>query len=306
MSREEQTWNGEGGSLRQKEPWVMIDGGEKAHESGGDHRHPSPPVRGWLISKWELGTDKPRASGQRSRLGYSEVFCTAREIMAGSLHDTPCTLPCYRSKQWNHTSDQSPQESSLLVRQRSHCMLHVRCTLQKGTKHPSVRETSIWFIFLTETIQGMCCSYTAESFRDITPTSFSLTDDSINVVVLNECQVMLRMIAAKLDLAEQLHLHKPTGFKKISHCYCYDCHQRYQQCLALLLILPASSTATTAATTALLVTTTINAKCYYCWDSFNVTIQPWFPKKWDAIKNKIELRITITCTFLLLLLIYCF
>lgn len=133
MSREEQTWNGEGGSLRQKEPWVMIDGGEKAHESGGDHRHPSPPVRGWLISKWELGTDKPRASGQRSRLGYSEVFCTAREIMAGSLHDTPCTLPCYRSKQWNHTSDQSPQESSLLVRQRGHCMLHVRCTLQKGT-----------------------------------------------------------------------------------------------------------------------------------------------------------------------------
>lgn len=184
--------------------------------------------------------------------------------MAGSLHDTPCTLPCYRSKQWNHTSDQSPQESSLLVRQRSHCMLHVRCTLQKGTKHPSVRETSIWFIFLTETIQGMCCSYTAESFRDITPTSFSLTDDSINVVVLNECQVMLRMIAAKLDLAEQLYLHKPTGFKKISHCYCYDCHQRYQQCLALLLILLASSTATTAATTALLVTTTINAKCYYC------------------------------------------
>lgn len=66
-------------------------GWRSVYESGRVLVNPSPPVRRWLISKWELGTGGPSASGQKSSSDYGEVLCTGWEILPGSLHDTPYT-----------------------------------------------------------------------------------------------------------------------------------------------------------------------------------------------------------------------
>ena len=82
----------------------------------GSHTHPSPPVREWLISKWEPGTGKPSASGQKSHLGYSEVLCTGWEDN-GRVLTGHSTLLQRLPQPLSHRSDQSHHGLSQLVTQ---------------------------------------------------------------------------------------------------------------------------------------------------------------------------------------------
>lgn len=124
-----------------------------------------------------------------SHLGYSEVLCTAWEIMAGTppRHTSPCYRACPGKSR--PTFDQPQRESLLLVLQHGLCMFNMRRGLPKEaevTQLPSVRETKVWFMSLSETLPGKCCSYIAQSSRDITP--FSLTNCSSNVVGLSDAE----------------------------------------------------------------------------------------------------------------------
>lgn len=88
----------------------MIDGGEKAHESGQDHRHPSPTCH--RVTNFKVGAGYSQAEclrskeplglpgGARHRLGDNDW-----ELRWHTMHSYLLQRPSW---QWSHSSDQSP------------------------------------------------------------------------------------------------------------------------------------------------------------------------------------------------------
>lgn len=110
-------------SLRQKDPWVMIDGGEKVYESGRITSSHPPTCQG--VTNFKVGAWYWQAEclGSKELLGLlrDALYWLGDNDWESTRHSVCTTLLQRLSRQWSHTSDQSQRELSLRETQALPC-----------------------------------------------------------------------------------------------------------------------------------------------------------------------------------------